>query len=163
VNYSIRPATIDDYDRVALVFDEIDRLHRQALPHIFRATAGPALDRTYFDSVLADPEAAWLVAEHDSEILGFTMVRILQAPDRPALVPRRFAEVDMLVVRADHRRAGVGRALMQHAADWATAHGLREIQLNVWEFNRGAIAFYKELGYVAERRTMRRVISNVNS
>ena len=53
----IRPATIDDYDGVALVFDEIDALHRQALPHIFRAVAGRALEQAYFEAGLADPEA----------------------------------------------------------------------------------------------------------
>ena len=160
---SIRPATIDDYDRVALVFDEIDQLHRQALPHIFRAVNGHALDRAYFEALLADPEADWLLAERAGEILGFANVRILYAPDRPMLVPRSFVEVGSLAVRADHQHAGIGRALMERVADWAAARGVEEIELNVWEFNRDAIGFYEALGYVAERRTMRRIISNVNS
>jgi len=49
----IRLATIGDYDGVALIFDEIDQLHRQALPHIFRAVAGRALERAHFEAVLA--------------------------------------------------------------------------------------------------------------
>src|SRR5436190_22265203 len=57
---SIRPATIADYAGVALIFDEIDRLHRQALPHIFRAVAGHALERPYFETTLDDSEADWL-------------------------------------------------------------------------------------------------------
>jgi ribosomal protein S18 acetylase RimI-like enzyme len=159
----IRPATIDDYDGVALVFDEIDQLHRQALPHIFRAVAGNALERAYFEAQLDDSEADWLLAECEAEILGFAAVRIVHGPDRPMLVPRRFVEVSSLAVRADHQHAGIGRALMERVADWAAARGLDEIQLNVWEFNRDAIGFYEALGYVAERRTMRRIISNVNS
>jgi diamine N-acetyltransferase len=159
---SIRPATIDDYDGVALVFDEIDRLHRQALPHIFRAVAGRALERAYFEAVLADPEADWLLAERAGEIVGFANVRILHAPDRPMLVPRSFVEAGSLAVRADHQHTGIGRALMGRVADWAVARGLDEIELNVWEFNRDAIGFYEVLGYVTERRTMRRIISNVN-
>jgi shikimate dehydrogenase len=155
----IRLATIGDYDGVALIFDEIDQLHRQALPHIFRAVAGRALERAHFEAVLADPEADWLLAERAGEILGFASVRILHAPDRPILVPRRFVELDNLAVRADHQHTGIGRALMERVADWAAEHGVDEIQLNVWEFNQGAIGFYEALGYVAERRTLRRIIN----
>jgi diamine N-acetyltransferase len=160
---SIRPATIDDYDGVALVFDEIDALHRQALPHIFRAVAGHALERAYFESTIADPEMDWIVAEHAGEIVGFISVRVLHAADRPILAPRHFVEVDSLAVRADHYRAGVGRALMAAAERWVAERGLHEIELSVWEFNQGALAFYEELGYITERRKMRRDIDNGNS
>jgi ribosomal protein S18 acetylase RimI-like enzyme len=95
----IRPATLEDYDGVALVFGEVELLHRQALPYIFRATDGPALSREYYQSVLSDPETAWLVAEQASEIVGFVTLRILYAPDRPMLAPRRYAEVECLGVQ----------------------------------------------------------------
>ena len=52
---------------------------------------------------------------------------------------------------------------MATAERWAAERGLHEIELSVWEFNQGAIAFYTELGYVTERRKMRRVISDANS
>jgi len=159
----IRPATIDDYAGVALVFDEIDLLHRRALPHVFRAPAGRALDLAHFEAVLADPEMDWIVAERAGEIVGFSSVRVLHAADRPVLVPRHFVEVDSLAVRADHYRSGVGRALMAAAERWAAERGLYEIELSVWEFNQGALAFYEELGYVTERRKMRRVLNDGNS
>ena len=77
------------------------------------------------------------------------------------LVSRSFVEVGSLAVRADHQHAGIGRALMERVADWTAARGLDQIELNVWEFNGDAIGFYEALGYVAERPTMRRIISNV--
>jgi diamine N-acetyltransferase len=163
MDLTIRTATIDDYDGVALVFDEIDLLHRRGAPHVFRAPAGRALDRAHFEAVLTDPEMDWLVAERAGEIVGFLSVRVLHAADRPVLVPRDFGEVDSLAVRADHQRAGVGRALMAAAERWATEHGLQEIELSVWEFNQSALAFYEELGYVTERRKMRRVLNDGNS
>jgi ribosomal protein S18 acetylase RimI-like enzyme len=159
----IRTATIEDYDGVALVFDEIDLLHRRGAPHVFRAPAGHALDRAYFEAVLTDPEMDWLVAERAGEIVGFLSARVLHAADRPVLVPRDFVEVDSLAVRAGHQRAGVGRALMAAAERWAAERGLSEIELSVWEFNQSALAFYQELGYVTERRKMRRVLNNGNS
>lgn len=159
----IRTATIDDYEGVAQAFDEVDLLHRRAAPHVFRAPAGRALERAFFETVLADPEMDWLVAEYAGEIAGFLSVRVLHAADRPVLVPRHFVEVDTLAVRADYQRAGIGRALMAAAEGWAAERGLSEIELSVWEFNQGALAFYEGLGYVTERRKMRRVLNHGNS
>ena len=163
VEYVIRPATRDDYDELSLAFTEVELLHRTALPHVFRAPDDPELNREHFAAVLVDEDAAWLVAEHAGAIIGFVKLRIMHALDRPVFVPRSYAEVDSLAVRAQYRRAGIGRALMERAERWAAERGLNEVQLNVWEFNQGAIAFYEELGYVTERRQMRRVISNGNS
>jgi diamine N-acetyltransferase len=159
----IRTATSDDYAGVALVFDEVDLLHRRGAPHVFRAPAGRALDRGYFETVLTDPEMDWIVAERACQIAGFLSVRVLHAADRPVLLPRQFVEVDSLAVRADHQRTGVGRALMAAAESWAAERGISEIELSVWEFNQSALAFYKELGYVTERRKMRRVLNDGNS
>jgi ribosomal protein S18 acetylase RimI-like enzyme len=163
MNECIRTATLDDYAGVARVFDEIDLLHRRALPHVFRASAGRALELAHFEAVLADLEMDWIVAERAGEIVGFVSVRVLHAADRPLLVPRDFVEVDSLAVRADHQRAGVGRALMAAAEGWAAERGIIEIELSVWEFNQGALAFYEQLGYVTERRKMRRVLNDGNS
>jgi ribosomal protein S18 acetylase RimI-like enzyme len=161
--FSIRPATPADYDAVGAVYAEVERLHRDAAPHVFRAPDGPALNPEYFESMLADADAVWLVAEHHGEIWGFVTAQIVYAPDRPILVPRRYAEVDNLAVLRQHRRAGIGRALMERAHAWAAERGIHEVELNVYEFNQDAIAFYEELGYVTERRKMRRIISDANS
>jgi ribosomal protein S18 acetylase RimI-like enzyme len=36
---------------------------------------------------------------------------------------------------------------------------VNEIELNVWQVNRGATAFYERLGYEIIRRTMKRAVS----
>jgi ribosomal protein S18 acetylase RimI-like enzyme len=163
MEFIIRPATIDDYAALDIIYSEVEQLHRAALPQIFRAPHGPALSREYFEAVLADEQSAWLVAAHQGELLGFVTVRMVQAPERPILLPRRYAEVNNLAVHGPCRRLGIGQALLQRAEQWAAERQLSEIELNVWEFNQAAVAFYEKLGYVTERRTMWRVISDANS
>ncbi len=163
MDFTIRPATIDDYTAIDTIFVEVELLHRAALPQIFRAPDGPVLSREYFEAGLADEAFAWLVAERTGALLGFVTVRVVQAPERPILLPRRYAEVNNLAVHAPYRQSGVGRALLKRAEQWAAEQQLGEIELNVWEFNQGAIEFYEKLGYVTERRTMWRNISDANS
>ena len=45
---------------------------------------------------------------------------------------------------------------------WALARGVKEIELNVWEVNPDAIAFYERMGYQSIRRTMRLVMASAD-
>ncbi|KPL19269.1 MAG: hypothetical protein AMJ92_03745 [candidate division Zixibacteria bacterium SM23_81] len=129
-------------------------LHRQVLPHVFQNTAGDAWRKVHFTSILADENAALLVAECEGHIMGFVHVLIPEASDIPIMVPRRYAVVDNLVVRKRFRRHGVGRSLMEHAHRWALDKKVRHVKLNVCDFNKEAFAFYKKLGYQTASRKM---------
>lgn len=59
----------------------------------------------------------------------------------------RHSYILMLYVAPDHRRQGIATALMHHAQNWATARGDRQIGLQVFADNPGAIALYRKLGY----------------
>jgi RimJ/RimL family protein N-acetyltransferase len=65
-----------------------------------------------------------------------------------------FGELGMLVHR-DWRGRGVGSALMQAAIEWARGHGLHKLCLEVFAQNAGAIALYRNCGFVEEGRRAR--------
>ena len=44
--------------------------------------------------------------------------------------------------------------LLAQAHDWAAPRSAAQIELNVWEFNRGAIEFYERCGYTTASRKM---------
>ena len=162
MRFVIRAATEGDIDPLNQITGDVDALHREHLPHIFREPDGPARDRQYMLGVLADESCGFFVAEADEPprshaggtILGFVQVTIRDTPPIPILIPRRMAFVETLAVREDVRRAGIGRALMDHAQRWAEELGATEIDLNVHEFNQVAISFYRSLGYTTSSRRM---------
>lgn len=59
----------------------------------------------------------------------------------------RHSYVLALYVAPEYRRRGIATALLQHAQDWAAARGERQIGLQVFADNPGAIALYRKLGY----------------
>ena len=154
MEYTIREATPDDYEALLPVFDEGDAHHRHALPHIFCDPDGPSRSKAYVNALLADEDSAIFVAECEGQIVGEVKVALRETRDIPILVPRRYAHVDTLTVLQAYRRAGIGRALMERAHRWALDKDVTEVELNVWEFNVGALAFYEDLGYTTTRRTM---------
>jgi ribosomal protein S18 acetylase RimI-like enzyme len=151
---TVRPATAQDYDDLCRIIDQVDALHRENLPHIFQKPEGPAREQTYILGLLADEDHGLFVAEVRGHVAGFVHAVIRDMPPIPILVPRRVAVVDNIAVQQGLRRAGIGRALMHRAQQWARERGATEVELNVYEFNKPATAFYRSLGYETFSRRM---------
>ena len=151
---TIRAATQADYEGICELYAEADALHAEALPDLFRVADGPARTWEFIRQLIEDENVALLVAEAGGQLLGVIEVTERVVPEFSCVVPRRYAQVESLAVKAGHRRHGIGRSLMEEARRWAVSRGLPRVELIVWEFNQGAIAFYDELGYKPANRRM---------
>ena len=154
MEYMIREATQADYPGLCELFAEADIHHSQAVPNVFRPASGPARSPEYIADILANENSRLFVAEREGQVIGLVHIDIREAPDHPIMTPRRYAKVDDLVVGKSFRRSGIGQSLMAGAHQWALEQGAREVELNVWEFNHGAIALYEKLGYTTAARRM---------
>lgn len=105
-------------------------------------------ERRYVRAIRRSSAAAVLVAESPEGIVG----RLSLSRD-PHPASRHVADIGLMVA-ADWRRRGVGRALMQGAEEWARNAGVRKLELHVLPNNEAAIALYESLGY--EREGVRR-------
>ncbi len=115
--------------------------------------------------MLADSQRCLLVAEWadhpeaghpGSGLAGAVDVRIYHTPDDRMLVQTRRGHVEELVVDRASRRRGVGRALMEAAADWCRRRGATQLLLTVWGGNDEASRFYDDLGYGEVNRVLGR-------
>ncbi|MBE9052452.1 GNAT family N-acetyltransferase [Nostocales cyanobacterium LEGE 11386] len=59
----------------------------------------------------------------------------------------RHAHIFLLYVDPEHRRQGIGTALMKYIENWATQRGDRQIGLQVFQSNQAAVNLYSQLGY----------------
>lgn len=159
MNIVIRTATFDDHEAIARVARELNVMHARALPDRFRVTPD-AFPAAYFRSLLESPEVAILLAGRDGDVLGHAILQVKEAVSIPVAAPRRFAFLSDLVVAEAERRRGIGRLLMDAAVVWAREQGASSLELGVFEFNAGAIAFYERYGFASSKRTMSLRIEN---
>jgi ribosomal protein S18 acetylase RimI-like enzyme len=59
----------------------------------------------------------------------------------------RYPHIFLLYVRPDHRRRGLGLALMRQVESWAQSRGDNQIGLQVFAHNQPALKLYEKLGY----------------
>ena len=159
---SVRKATADDYNSLCELFDEGDALHRDNLPHIFQKPSGAAREQDYYLELIADENVALFVAEVGEQLVGFVHAIVRNPPPFPVFVPRRYAIVDGIVVKSGFQNHGIGRILMDKMQEWASAKGATSIELNVYEFNQAANAFYRKLGYETISHKMSKSLRQVD-
>jgi GNAT superfamily N-acetyltransferase len=102
--------------------------------------------------VLLDSDSARVavVCGHENEIVGFAITTLSFG-----LEYGRLAELEDLFVVPAHRRAGIGRALIDDSADWARSRGCRALELVVAPNGANVdhlFNYYAHQGFTSEGR-----------
>jgi GNAT superfamily N-acetyltransferase len=133
---SIRPAVPDDAATIATLVYELAVYER--LEHAVKGTADD-FRRHLFGSY---PRAEVIMAEVDGEPVGFA----LAFPTFSTFQCQPGLFLEDLYVRPEHRRRGIGKALLRTLARQAREHGYFKIEWMALNWNAPAIAFYRSLG-----------------
>ena len=94
------------------------------------------------------------MAEESGDICGFAVLSHIVKPENPFMYKRDFLDIDEFCVASANRRRGVATALVDFVRSEAKERGIHRIELNMWEFNQDALAFYESVGFTTFRRYM---------
>jgi RimJ/RimL family protein N-acetyltransferase len=96
--------------------------------------------------VARSPNSVILLAELGDQLAGY-----LELTGGSFRRSRATAYV-VIGVLAHAAGRGIGTGLLQHAKDWAAAHGLHRLELTVMAHNTRAIRLYERMGFSVEGR-----------
>ena len=150
---SLRFARAEDLERINILRRQVNDLHVAGKPEVFRPGFGDEL-RDYIYTILANPQMKIVVAEADQQICGFAVLNHIIRPENPFMYARDFLDIDEFGVDESHRRQGIASAMIRFIRDYARDQGFSRIELNMWEFNHTALAFYEATGFRTFRRYM---------
>jgi GNAT superfamily N-acetyltransferase len=100
----------------------------------------------YFSRVISGGETLGLVAEADGVAAGYLVGRMREPGDTR---PVRLAVLEAMYVQPDHRRRGVGAALVSEFRAWAGQQGADRLSVTAYAANTDAIRFYEREGFAA--------------
>ncbi len=147
----VRFAEAGDLERINELRKAVNDVHVHGRPDIFKAGFHTEL-RDYIYSICKAEDKDILVVEREGVICGYACLRYAEKSETPFMRARHFLDVDEFGVDEGFRRQGVGTELMEGIRVEAGKRGLHRIELNMWEFNKEALAFYESVGFKTYRR-----------
>jgi GNAT superfamily N-acetyltransferase len=144
--YAIRPARRADLDRLEALLLALQEHLEASNPSVWQKSEEARLAlRAQIANRLQAEGSLTLVAEHEEDgVVGVVNGRVVT---NTRYVPPRAGSIDQAFVRADHRREGVGAALVTALCRFFAAEGADELSLRYVVGNEEAAAFWTTLGF----------------
>ncbi len=138
----IREIVKEDYDKVLELAHEVHQIHLANRPDIYNDACSLPYNR-FLDMLQSGYNFAY---EENGNIMGIILGEVIESANIPLFKKRRVLYIDDIAVSKDYRNNKIGTKLYLKAKDKAIKDNLDSIELNVWAFNKDAIAFYQKLG-----------------
>lgn len=153
MHFTVRNAFLEDCHRILPLQEQISKLHFEGRPDLFKDEV-----RTYteamFQKWLDSPAHVLLIAEADREIAGYAFSWVIQYRNHPTYRDFDSFYIDDICVLEKFRHNGIGRALIRRCVEEAKKLRCKNVDLGVWSFNEGAIAFYESCGMKERTKRM---------
>jgi ribosomal protein S18 acetylase RimI-like enzyme len=144
---NIRQAVSTDNLLLSSLSMDVQILHAEHHPDIFKMPQGEDFAQAFFEEMIADPTTRIFILEKDGQALGYILCRLIERQENPFTVAMRYLLIDQISVRPEARGQGLGAALIWQAEVFAKELGVQRIQLDSWDFNVNAHAFFERLGF----------------
>jgi len=144
---NIRQAVSTDSLLLSSLCVDVQNLHAEHHPDIFKTPQSDDFAVSFFEEMLAAPAITIYIAEENAQALGHIFCKLIERPESPFTYANRFLHIDQISVRPNAQRRGVGTALMNQVEKLAGELGVSKIQLDSWDFNTQAHVFFERLGF----------------
>lgn len=144
---TIRTATIDDFSAVCRLLHELDDHHVRIRPDVFQPFDGPPRPREHIAQLIDEHDSEIFLAEIGAEIGGLATIELTDSPNAPMFRPRPSAVMSDLVVNQKFQGLGIGKGLLDRAAEWTQSRKIACITINVWIDNETGLSFFGANGF----------------
>ena len=148
---TVRFAREEDLERVNELRKQVNDVHVAGRPETFKPGFCDEL-RDYLFVIWKNPEQKIVVAEQEGKVCGFAVLNHISKPENPFMFERDFLDIDEFGVDEHCRRQGIAGEMIRFIRVWAKEQSFSRLELNMWAFNRGALAFYEAAGFTTYRR-----------
>lgn len=149
----IRKIQKGDMKKIIPLLEQVSTLHINMRPDIFKEKTEANMEKEILD-IINNEEKISFVAEENEKILGIIVLKIKEVINHINLKNSKVLWIEELCVDENNRGKGIGKILINNAKEIAKDLKCEIVELNCWEANKDAIAFYEKQGMKSQRRVM---------
>ena len=158
MNENIRPAAGRDIPAMLKLLVQVDMVHHEARPDLFKGPATKYTEAQLKDLLRDEKKPIFVFAGAADEVLGYAFCQIKEQRGDNVLTDMKTIYIDDLCVDEAARGRGVGQALYRYVLDYARSIGCYNVTLNVWAGNDGARRFYEAMGMKVQKYGMETIL-----
>lgn len=152
----VRRASINDIKRIHKLLKEVNRIHHDGRPDIFK------LSNKYTDEELSiliqDDKRPIFVGVLEETVVGYCFCVLKQNVNDNMLTDIKTLYIDDLCIDSNMRKKHIGSTIYNYVLDYAKKIGCYNVTLNVWELNQEAKAFYMKMGLLPLKTEMEHIL-----
>ena len=136
----VRLARAEDHDSVIMLMQQLSPDDPKL---------SESVSRSVYSRILESDGLSIMVAEKDNTIVGTCYLNVIPNLTRGA---SPYAIIENVVTHCDHRRTGIGSALMSNALEYAQQQGCYKVML-LTGGGQEALSFYESCGMQSGTKT----------
>ena len=141
----IRKAAAKDIQEIREILKEGDDLHSSLLPKHFLPRKEFVPENALLEWIKSEPrKQLFLVATVGPQIAGLLVAKVSPYSSNAAVRKSKAMIIEIVAVKSVYRRLGIGLRLIREIEKYAKSNKFNRLTLNVFEKNKGAIAFYEK-------------------
>ncbi len=153
---TVRLATEADAEAISALNESIQRLHADALPHLFKPPSDATFPPEEVRGLLRSPHQRVILALEEEPAgsvcegtvpVGYVSVQICRQGGNAMRHPQDYLYVQHIAVAPAHQRRGHGGRLLEAVRKLGRQESIAVIELDVWAFNAQARAFFFKHGF----------------
>ncbi len=154
----VRPATTKDIPKILDLLVQVDMVHHNARPDLFKGPATKYTDEE-LSGIIHNHETPVFVMVDDNDVVeGYAFCVFKQFVNDNILTDIKTLYIDDLCVDETKRGKGIGYKLYQYVIDFAKENNFYNVTLNVWAGNDSAMAFYEKCGLKTQKIGMEQIL-----
>lgn len=155
---SIRRAKINDIERILELLVQVDMVHHNGRPDIFKGPATKYTKQELCEIIKNDNTPIFVCVDENDLVLGYTFCVVKQFENDNIMTDIKTLYIDDLCIDEKSRGKHIGKSLYDYVSKFAKDNGFYNITLNVWSLNEGAMKFYEHCGLVPQKITMEKIL-----
>lgn len=155
---NIRRAEERDIPAILDLLVQVNMVHHLGRPDLFRGPTTKYTAEELREKLRDGTEPVFVSVDEAGRVQGHAFCVLHQHGNDRLFTGVKTLYIDDICVFEHLRGKHIGKALYDHVLAFAREKGCYNVELNVWECNPGAKAFYERLGMAPQKTGMEQIL-----